>query len=350
MKRLASYLPQHCESRQGGFSLIELVIAVAILGVIFAITGPAINSALTMMENAKRDEVVLSNQKLSAGMMAFARNSNGGRLPAPYTGTGVFSGLYNPADVSVAGKALSLELRNTGVPVNAINSDSAAVENVKVYRRVAGLTYAMPFYFTTGTLVTLTYDVGSIVQTSCFKAGACNSGIPGASVAMTAANVTTWVPTLPDYGAVMFSTLPEQKSMLRLTAGRINKLADRLSSEFFTRMRLAAANSAQNFYPRPTNGGAPNLAGANPATNMGCHDGWYRLNAVNVNVLIQLGLDPAEFGVTAWGGAIDFCRDYEPSGATANTPPHYAALRFNRTLSGGVVSTGVLAGDVVITF
>lgn len=343
----AGFLGGRPGNYQSGFSLIELLIAVSILGVIFAITGPAMNSALTMMEGAKRDEVVLNNQKLAAGMIAFARNSNAGRLPAPYTGAGVSSGLYNPADVSAAGQALSLELRNTGVPVNALNSDNAAVQNVKVYRRVAGLTYTIPMYFTTGTPVFLLYDVGSITQTNCVKSGACNTGTPGASPAMTAANVTTWVPTLPDYGAVMFSTLPEQKSMLRLTTGRINKLSDRLSSEFFTRMRLAAANSTQNFYPKPT---ALNLAGANPVTNMRCHDGWYRLNAANVNVLVQLGLDPAEFGVTAWGGAIDYCRDYEPSGAAANTAPHFAALRFNRSLSSGVASTGVLTNDVVVTF
>jgi prepilin-type N-terminal cleavage/methylation domain-containing protein len=337
----------YVHSIQRGFSLIELIIAVAILGVIFSITGPAINSALTMMENAKRDEVVLNNQKLAAGMMAFARNNNAGRLPAPYTGGGVFSGLYNPADVSVLGQALSLELRNTGVPVNAINSDSAIVENVKVYRRVAGLTYTVPMYFTTGTPVTLVYDVGAIVQTNCVKSGSCNTGTPGSSGVMNSSNVTTWVPTLPDYGAVMFSTLPEQKNMLRMTMGRVNRLTDRLSSEFYTRMRLASANSTQNFYPSAT---SLSLAGQNPVTNMGCHDGWYRLDAINVDVLAQIGLDSAEYGVTAWGGAIAYCRDYAPGGGAANTAPHYAAIRFNRALSSGAAPTGVLANDVVVTF
>nr|WP_258190088.1 type II secretion system protein [Stutzerimonas stutzeri] len=341
------------KSRERGFSLIELTIAVAILGAIFAITGPAINSALTMMEGAKRDETVLNNQKLASGMMAFARNSNNGRLPAPFTGDGVHSGLYDPSDDSAAGQALSLELRNTGVPVNAINSDSAIVENVKVYRRVAGLSYVMPLYFTTGSPVTLTYDVGSITQTRCPKSNSCNSGTPGASPAMNTGNVTSWVQVDPDFGAIVFSTLPEQKNMLRLTTARINKLTDRLTSEFYTRMRLAAANSTQNFYPAPNNAGAPNLAGRNPNSFMGCHDGWYRLNAPNVNVLAQLGLDPNEFGITPWGGAIEYCRDYEPSGAssaTADTAPHYAALRFNRNLSAAGVPTNVPANDIVVTF
>ncbi len=338
---------------QQGFTLVELIITVIILGILLVATGPAISSALTMMEAAKRDEVVVNNQKLASAMMAFARNSNAGRLPAPYSGSGVASGLYNPADATAAGQALSMELRNSGVPVNDINSDASVLDNVKVYQRVAGLTYAIPLYFTSGTPVTLTYDVGAITQTTCAKSSGCNTGTPGASTALTAANVTTWEPTLPDYGAVVFSTLPEQKNMLRMTVGRLNRLSDRLASEFYTRMRVAAANSTQNFYPAPTNAGAPNLSGINPVANMGCHDGWYRLNAANVNILTQIGLDANEFGVTAWGGSIDFCRDYEPtavSAATANTPPHYAALRFNRNISSGAVSTGTVANDVVVTF
>src|SRR5690606_20737680 len=112
------------------------------------------------------------------------------------------------------------------------------------------------------------------------------------SGAFTISNVTSWVPDGRDYGAVSFSTLSEQKQMLRQTAGRINRLSDKLTSEFYTRLRLAAANSTDNYFPKPTNGGAPILAGYNPVVNMGCHDGWYRLSASNVNILEQIGLDP----------------------------------------------------------
>lgn len=342
--------------RSKGFSLIELTIAVALLGVIFAITGPAISSALTMIEGAKRDETTLNNQKLAAGMMSYARNSNGGRLPLPYTGGNIRSGLYNPADTSAAGQALSMELRNTGVPLNAINNDGAVVENVKVYQVVRGLPYTMPMYFTTGASVNLVYDVGSITQTQCPRGQSCNTGaVPGASSQMNPSNVATWEAEAPDYGAVIFSTLSEQKSMLRLTTARINRLVDKLSSEFYTRMRLAAANSTQNFYPAPNNAGAPNLSGRNPAAagSFGCHDGWYDLSAINVNVLQQVGLDREEFGVTAWGGRIEYCRDYEPTAtgiATAGTAPHYAALRFNRNLSNAANPTNTLAGNVIVTF
>ncbi|MBF6615617.1 MAG: type II secretion system protein [Candidimonas sp.] len=343
---------ERLRGKQQGFSLIELMITVTMLGAIFAITGPVISSAFTMMEGAKRDEVLLNNQKLAAGMMSFARNSNGGELPDPYTGNGIYSGLYNPD----GNPELSLELRNTGVPVNAINNDSAIIENVKVYQVVRGLEYAMPFYGTTGVPVTLTYDVGSITQTQCAKANPCNTGKPGASAVMSKENnnVTSWMPTPPDFGAVVFSTLPEQKSMLRLTAARINRLSDRLTSEFYTRMRLAAANSTQNFYPQPTNAGAPDLSGANPFYNMGCHDGWYTLNAPDVNVLTQIGLDRTEFGVTAWGGPVAYCRDFEPAAvdaANAGKAPHYAALRFSRNVSMAADTALPLENDdVIVTF
>ncbi|EPG8943988.1 type II secretion system protein [Pseudomonas aeruginosa] len=339
--------------RQAGFTLIELMVVIAIFGVILYISGPLINSAFTFYEAAKRNEVVYDNQEIAGALLSFARNSNGGRLPAPYTGGSVNSGIYNPADVTATGTALTSELRNSGVPVSQINTDSTATKNVKVYRRVAGLTYNVPMYFVTGSQVSLTYDVGALVQTECGQSAACNTGTPGDSAALTAANIGTWVESGADYGAVVFSTLPAQKDMLASTTGRLNRLADRLSSEFYTRQRLAAANSTTNFFPLPTNAGALNYAGRNPVTNMGCHNGWYPLNSSLVNILAQIGLDQAEYGVTAWGGSIEYCQDYDPTAVgtgTANVPPHYAALRVNKNLSAAAAPTGVAGSDVVITF
>src|SRR5690606_29625636 len=100
-----------------------------------------------------------------------------------------------------------------------------------------------------------------------------------------------------------------------------------------------------------TNAGAPNLVRSVPVMN--CYDGWYSLDALNVNVLAQIGLDPTEFGVTAWGGTIEYCRDYEPSpeaGYTANDAPHYAALRFNQNLSKALAPTNNASQNVIVTF
>ena len=98
------------------------------------------------------------------------------------------------------------------------------------------------------------------------------------------------------------------------------------------------------------NGGTLTLGPANATTNMGCRDGWYNLAATNVDILTQLGMDKSEQGVTAWGGVIDFCRDYDPAlSGTHNSPPHYGALRMNRDATSAVAPT-VLSNAVIITF
>ncbi|MGI9757217.1 type II secretion system protein [Pseudomonas aeruginosa] len=51
--------------RQAGFTLIELMVVIAIFGVILYISGPLINSAFMFYEAAKRNEVGRL-QKLSA--------------------------------------------------------------------------------------------------------------------------------------------------------------------------------------------------------------------------------------------------------------------------------------------
>lgn len=341
------------KKNSAGFTLYELMLSVVLLGIVIVITGPVVALAFTFMDAAKRDENIVNNQRLAGALMSYARNYNNGRIPPPYTGGKVNSGLYNPADTSVNGTQLAMELRNSGVPASAINTDNQAMKNVRVYRVVSGLSYQVPLYFTTGSKVSLTYDVGALVQTRCPSNNPCNTGTPGTSSPLTSANLTTWIASGTDYGDVVFSTLPEQKNMLRITVSRLNRLADRLASEFYTRQRLAAANSLTNFFPVPNNSGAPNLGGINPVANMGCHNGWYRLNAANVNVLALLGLDPNEFGVTAWGGPIEYCRDYEPTGtstATENQSPHFAALRINQDLSSGLPPTGLFGADVVVTF
>lgn len=338
--------------RAGGFSLIELLFAVAIFGIMLATMGPFLSMALTYREQAMRDEVAMDVKRIAGAIVGYARTANKARLPAPYTGGSLKYAIYNPAGSTAAEIDLAMELRNSGVHVEFINNDSKSAQNARIYQRVAGLTNTLPFYFTTGKNVTLTYDVGSIVQTKCSMTDACYSDAkPGDSPEMTATNAKTWMPDGEDYAGVVFSTLPDQKNMLRMTIGRVNRLTDRLSSEFYTRQRISSADSRQNFFPLPTNGGAPDLSGASPTTNNGCHDGWYSLDAANVNVLAQIGLDPAEYGVTAWGGAIQYCQDYDPTATgtgTANTPPHYAAIRLNSDLSSASAPNAV--SDVIITF
>ena len=339
--------------QSSGFTLIELIIAVVVFGVILVMLAPFMTQFLQLREMENRDRNSLAIQRVSSAITSFARNTNNGRLPTPYSGNGMNSTIFDPNDTSASGLALSLEMRNSGVVVNSINDDGSISRNVRVYQLVPGLIYTMPYYFQTGTQIALTYDVGAIYQTTCGVQSSCNTSIPGDSGAFNASNFTTWIPSGNDYAGVVISTLAEQKQMLSMTISRTNTLRDKLSSEFNARLRMAAANSDQNYYPLPTNSGAPNLSGRNPVTNMGCHNGWYKLDAANVNILDSIGLSREEFGSTAWGGSIEYCQDYDPtapSTATAGLPPHYSALRLNKNLTAAAPPTGVIASDLVITF
>lgn len=339
--------------RSQGFTLIELMVAVVIFGVIMIATAPFLSQFLQLRTMENRDRNSLAVQRISSALTNFSRNTNNGRLPLPYSGNGLNSAVFNPNDATPAGQALALEMRNTGIEVSSINDDGSVNRNLRVYQVVPGLLYSMPYYFQTGTQVTLTYDVGVIYQSACGISDSCNTSVPGDSGVFNVATFPTWTPSGTDYAGVVISTLPEQKQMLSMTIARTNTLRDKLSSEFNARLRMAAANSAKNFYPLPTNSGAPNLIGRNPVTNMGCHNGWYRLDAVNVNILDSIGLSKEEFGSTAWGGSIEYCQDYDPSAtgtASAGIPPHYSALRINKNLTAAAPPTGVIASDLVITF
>jgi hypothetical protein len=202
-------------------------------------------------------------------------------------------------------------------------------------------------------VATLTYQLGVIYTTGCAITGStCNPnpglGIPGQSPVLTAANRQTWDVTSTDLGAVFVSNLGLQRTRLDITGERLRKISNELV-RYFNLMRVSASpTSKTNFYPSTP---LVNLSGANPATNMGCRDGWYNLDAANVTVLAQIGLPQAEYGVTPWNGRIQYCRDYDQLGTNgANAEPHYGALRIRASVSIGGAPTGVAANDLVITF
>lgn len=345
---------------QSGFTLVELIISIVVLGVLIVAVAPMISNAFTFREAAVRDENTLQNRKLANAMVEFSRNREGinrGRLPAPVTTTTatnlIKNGLFDPLSVTAESVELGVILRSTGIPFGQLNNDGAVVENARVYQRVSGLTYQMPLYSTTGPRVLLNYDYGVIYNTRCSRRSTCYTAAvaanpPGDSAQLTSANISSWITEGEDYGPIAFSTLEDQKTLLRITAGRLNRLADRFVVDFHNKVRLAAADSTANFFV--VNNGGLNLGDLDPAANMGCRDGWYNLSAANVDVLTQLGMDKTEHGVTAWGGLIGYCRDFDPAGtSTHNAPPHYGALRIHRNTSSLVAPT-VLTDAVIITF
>lgn len=345
--------------RQRGFTLVELLIAVMVIGIMTIMLAPTFNSLVTAQRSAYDEKHRLNNQLIGAGLLNFAANSAVfGRLPAPYTGGGYTKTVYNVADGSALGIQLTQALTQTGVSPAEINDDATASHAVRVYQLVQGLTQSVPLYFQSGPAVTLTYDFGALYMTACpLATTSCNptpaTGVPGTSTAMTAANYSTWTTAGTDGAPFFVSSLPVQKQMLATTVQRLDKVRDSLLSYFRAEQVTAAGGDTTNWYPNQAGAAAAGtLSGASPSTNQGCRDGWYNLSDATVTVLATVGLAQQEFGATAWGGPIQYCRDFDPTGTkTANAPPHYAAIRILRNVSGGGAPDAAVAGNnVVVTF
>lgn len=335
---------------QGGFTLLEILVVVAVIGVLSIIMAPLIQGYTTSMRRAYDEKQNMLNISVGQALLNYAANSTSqGRLPAPYTGGGYTSTIYDPANAT-----LSAALTSAGLAPTEVNDDGSIGAKVRVYQRVAGLTASVPLYFQSGPLTTLSYEYAGIYITECVKLdGTCNptpaTGVPGSSSAMTSANYTTWQTAGTDSRAVLISTLPLQKSMLASTVQRLDKVRDTLLGYLRAQTLTAAAGDGTNWYP-PNPG---TMGGQTPASNQGCRDGWYDLSTSNV--LETVGLSKAEFGVTAWGGSIEYCRDYDPLGTKVpNATPHYAAIRINKVPSSGAAGNapdpGVIGNNIILTF
>lgn len=338
--------------RQGGFTLVELVITAAVLGILLVILAPLGQAMMSSQQLAYIEKHKLYNRNIADAFLSYARNTSPlGALPAPYTGNGYTKTAYNAADTTSAGMALSQALTDQGLPTSEINDDGMAGANVRVYQQVSDLSYQMPLFVQSGPVATLTYQYGAVYLTQCRKADtSCNptpaTAVPGSSAAMTKTNFASWTTAGTDYPAVMVSSLPIQKEMLITTAQRLDKLRDAFLSNFRAAQITAAAGDATNFYPA----GATSLAGQTPGSNQGCRDGWYSLKTSDV--LSKIQLSAVEFGSTAWGGAVEFCRDYDPTGTkTPDASPHSAALRIRSNVSSGSAPDPTVSGNnLVLTF
>lgn len=349
---------QSTRRRSQGFTLIELILSVTLLGILTIMVTPFFKMLMGARAQAYAQEQALIDQKVANALLAYAgSNTLLGQLPAPYTGGSYKSTVFNPTDATAT--SLQPYLLGGNLNPNFVNNDAAASKRVRVYQKVSGLTHTMPMYGQSGPVVTLNYDFGVVYMTICpldNSSPSCNpnsaTGIPGYSPVLTATNYKTWTTDPRDLPATMFSTLPLQQGMLEVTHTRLDNIRDALSGYARAKMLMAAATDTTNFYPAPTGMGAPVLSGGNPATNQGCRDGWYSLNSGVVNVLTQVGLSQAEMGSTAWGGTVQYCRDYDPTGASgANTPPHYAALRVRSAMSLGIAPDNAsAANNVIISF
>ena len=332
---------RHCSGqikKQHGFTLVEILIAIVLAGVLLRIWSSGMGDAHTAFDTARESEQEAINKRLASVLIDYAATASPtGALPTPEAGT------YSSSIPFTTLQAQLVEARIR--PIEAV-SDASATKNLRVYQTVPGQTLTMPLYTTFGPAMTLTYTEASIHSTYCAQADVCNAGVPGKSGTLSASTLNAYGVLGDDYGLTRFSTLAIQKQKLSQTADNIIAIRDRMQELFRERQRTANANDTTNFYPTEIH-----PIGAS-ATTVDCKGGWFSLSATDI--LPQVGLTPSVNGKTAWGGEIQYCPDYDalaPSTWTANAPPHFAALRLLTNVSaGGIPSTTDGTTSTVIPF
>lgn len=329
---------------------MELAITVIVVGLVTVILAPIFSSYTTTSRRTYDEKQKLQQLSIGKAMVSYAANSTSqGRLPSTYTGGGYTKTVSDPANANFTA-ALSQE----GLSPTEINTDGYASGRVRVYQLVTGLVASVPLYFQSGPLTTLYYDYGAIYTTTCAYADTtCNptpaTGIPGSSAVMTSGNYSTWATSGTDSAPYIVSTLPLQKAMLASTVQRVDKVREAFLSYLRAQQLTASPTDTTNWYP-PNPG---TMGGQNPVTNQGCRDGWYDLSTSTV--LATVGLAKEEFGITAWGGRVEYCRDYDPTATKVpNATPHYAAVRINKTPSTGTAGNApdaaVIGNNIILTF
>lgn len=342
---------------QQGFSLIEVMIVVVMLGILTIVLAPTMQSIIGLNKRTYNELQRLNNMFIGSALMQFAATTPAGRLPIPFSSGAQKNTVFDPTDSSPDGLLLSAALVQTGINMAQVNDDGGITPRLRVYQAVSPPPTIVPLYMQSGPLVSLNYDIGTIYLTGCSKGeSSCipsTGNVPGASAALTSSNYTSWDTTEPDSKPYLFSSLPIQKQMLATTAQRLDRVRDSLLSLYRSNQLTASASDQTNWYPNQEGLAEPgNRVNSNPLGNSGCRDGWYRLDDPASMILATAGLSILEYGQTTWGGAIEYCRDFDPTAVKdLDMPPHYAALRIHHDASKGMVPDPAIPGNnVIVTF
>ena len=297
--------------RQRGYSLIEVVGVVLLLGVIAVLMAPGLRLALTMNDKKYAEEQTAINRKIANALLAYADTTAADpglgvpakSLPTPYADapTRVVTGIASPT----ATTGLSAMLRDYGVGGPSFNDDATGVRRIRVYQKVSGIQQtAVPLQGLGGALVDLTIDYGIVYLTDCHRANSCATASPTrdsslvSHVGLTRINYTTWAPLPSDIGLATVSTLPLQKQLLQQFSVNLKVLRETLKgfSKTFNRVcpnvnylgsnvDLSGRLDARNRAPLPDclSASADDLYDfgggvTGQQANMGCWDGWYTLD------------------------------------------------------------------------
>lgn len=337
MKMNPSIPALRLRSSQAGFTLVEMMIATTLLGLMSLILSPSFRTFLAMRDQAYAERQTYINTKLSQAMLAYAKSPPAGipvgSLPPPYSYP---TGKIFNAPVNMTGSANSLwpYAQQQGLSAQDVNDDGTPTANLRVYQRATGLGADAYMFYQGGPSVRLTYELGAIYMTKCARKATCNSNSTPTTqtspvpTKLSLTSYATWAPPSDASGLVFVSTLPLQKEMLELTAQRLDRLRESFINYF----------KAKGTYPSPL--AASPMETSAPSGNLGCRNGWYQLDAPTVtpsisnDIPLQIGISQVEDTRTAWGGPIYYCQDYDPSGTSGrNAAPHYAALLVRKAIS-----------------
>lgn len=318
-----------------GFTLIEMLISIVVIGAVLAITSGLFAQTTSLERKTER----LAQKDLSVRtariIEAFADSELNGRLPSPLFEDEYYSTFVLDTESSsfITSEAF---LRNMSVEQLANNGKASPQQ--RVYQVIRDLTFQTTTRGFAGPLVNLTYDIGVVYMSGCSISDItchpnADTNIAGFSPLFTTDNAATFDVIEPDYGLARLSSLGIQRRLLKESMERIDDVQAALSAYFTARYLAAPPDPEINHYP----GGTGVIGTRDPIANNGCAEDWIDLSGTTEagrEVMYQIGLQSALRGKTAWGGPIQYCRDYMPDGiGTAGASPHNAALRIHRDVS-----------------
>lgn len=292
-------------NQQKGFTLIELIIVVAAMGVVLVIFANAYGQVGALRAEAERERLAFQNMQVGRALMEFAQKTDG-RLPQAHGGQIPLAGTRLGSDKETLLEALW----GRGMTEDLALTDGTRAQNTRHYRVLID-SVESPLFGSSGDSVTLEVDYAALFFANddddvTFNLGSFDPRTIGLEDAL-------------ESKMFVFSSRSHQDEKLRATAVRLQRIRQALNN-YVTMQRLQAPPSellTANFLPGSSGGGA----------SLNCGGGWKTLSASNA--LVAIGLNSTEFMETAWGAPIFYCRNYGARSAA----PYYGALAITKDVN-----------------